>query len=265
MNSEEYSALYAKFLDGKCSTEERNLLLKYRDELNIQDFDNEERIKDQELIKSEIYTRLQSEISKTKLKRFNPWKYAVAASLLIVSSLALYHYIPKEKISFEPQVAATKELIKAGGNRATLTLGDGTEIDLTKIENGTVNLSSDVKITKTSSGEIIYSILDNPKNQSSPTFNTIRTPSGGEYQITLPDGTKVWLNAISSLKFPNKFTSKNREVELEGEAYFEVAKDASKPFSVSTKHTKVSVLGTHFNVMAYPEDVSTQTTLLEGS
>ncbi|MGY0037823.1 FecR family protein [Pedobacter sp. NJ-S-72] len=96
-------------------------------------------------------------------------------------------------------------------------------------------------------------------------MNTVSTPRGGQYRIILPDGTKVWLNSSSSLKFPEQFTSNERNVELKGEAYFEVAKNASKPFKVTVNSTVVKVLGTHFNIMAYNDDPFIKTTLLEGS
>lgn len=96
-------------------------------------------------------------------------------------------------------------------------------------------------------------------------YNTVSTPKGGEYQLTLPDGTKVWLNSMSTLKFPVVFAGNERKVELTGEAYFEVAKDKTKPFFVQAKDTKVQVLGTHFNISAFADETEVRTTLLEGS
>lgn len=98
-----------------------------------------------------------------------------------------------------------------------------------------------------------------------PLYNTIETPKGGQYQVDLPDGTKVWLNAGSLLRYPTNFTGKIRSVELTGEAYFEVAKNAHKPFKVLSKNQVVEVLGTHFNISSYTDDISVKTTLLEGS
>ena len=97
------------------------------------------------------------------------------------------------------------------------------------------------------------------------TYNTLSTPRGGQYQLVLPDGSKVWLNASSSLHFPTAFTGKNREVELTGEAYFEVAKNKEKPFHVKVNDMQVEVLGTHFNINAYEDENAIRTSLLEGS
>ena len=97
------------------------------------------------------------------------------------------------------------------------------------------------------------------------TYNTVTTPRGGQYNVTLPDGTQVWLNAASSIKFPTAFTGKERNVELSGEAYFEVAKNKSMPFHVSSAGQTIEVLGTHFDVNAYSDEASLKTTLLEGS
>jgi transmembrane sensor len=110
----------------------------------------------------------------------------------------------------------------------------------------------------------LYNAAAIADNSPTPTFNTIATPRGGQYQVILPDGTKVWLNAASSLRFPTFFTGKNREVEITGEAYFEVTKNPAMPFKVKTNRAQIEVLGTHFNVMAY-DDEKMKTTLLEGA
>src|SRR5690606_13240443 len=114
--------------------------------------------------------------------------------------------------------------------------------------------------------QIVYDASAKPlENASAPlTYNTITTPRGGQYMVVLPDGTKVWLNAASSLRFPTAFTGKERRVELSGEAYFEVAKSGI-PFLVNSAGQQIEVLGTHFNVMAYEDEASIKTTLLEGS
>jgi len=256
MKPEDYNALYAKFLAGNCTQEEENILFSYAEKLDIQDFHNEQKIDRQQEIKGEIYSKIN--MGMIRKKRLWPWKYAVAASILILVTIGLYTMNQPEAVK-EPNLVQ----IRAGGNRATLSLGNGKEIDLTKITNGTVYKTEGLNITKTDSGQIRYSVTASSNGPLA--YHTIRTPLGGEYQLLLPDGTKVWLNAMSSLKFPSQFKGTKREVELVGEAYFEVSKNAEMPFSVSTKAVEVKVLGTHFNVMAYPEDPSTQTTLLEGS
>ena len=198
---------------------------------------------------------------KNRIRRLEPW-HAIAAMLLIGLSFGGYFYLKQHKPA-DIQVAVKPADILPGGNRAILTLGDGTKVNLTAAKNGEIAKQSGARISKAADGQVAYTITGNPTSVS---FNTIETPMGGEYQVMLPDGTKAWLNAASSLKYPTSFASlKNREVELTGEAYFEVAHNRAQTFLVKTAKQTVEVLGTHFNVMAYKDEVNTKTTLLEGS
>lgn len=192
---------------------------------------------------------------------------AVAATLVLTSGILIY-------LSFNPSLSPEKKpitqiasVIKPGGNKATLTLANGQKISLTDTSNGEIAEQSGIAITKTADGQLVYTIKKSlavsPANQTTQ-FNTIETPVGGQYQINLPDGTKVWLNAASSLKYPTQFAAHQRQVELTGEGYFEVSKDKKRPFTVITDKQQVQVLGTHFNVNAYKEEQATKTTLLEG-
>nr|WP_068887659.1 FecR family protein [Pedobacter panaciterrae] len=156
--------------------------------------------------------------------------------------------------------------IDPGSNKAVLTLGNGQKIVLTDAKNGELIKESGIEVTKTEDGKVIYKTSNSTAKGSENTYNLISTPKGGQYQIILPDGTKVWLNAASHLKFPTTFTGLvNRRVELSGEAYFEVSKDKSHPFLVVSNKQTVEVLGTHFNINSYADDPNTKTTLLEGS
>ena len=159
--------------------------------------------------------------------------------------------------------------IVPGSNQAILTLANGQQIVLNNARNGVLSQQGNVQVIKLDSGQLAY-------NGKSPTgalagktgellYNTITTPRGGQYQIVLPDETKVWLNAESSLRFPTSFTGKERNVELTGEGYFEVAPDKDKPFLVTAGQTATRVLGTHFNIMAYGDENAVKTTLLQGS
>lgn len=154
-----------------------------------------------------------------------------------------------------------------GGDKATLTLSDGKRISLSDLADGRVAGEPGISITKVSNGQIVYNLTDDHQDHTSAVqFNTIQTPRGGQYQIHLPDGTIVWLNAASSFRFPISFSSsKQREVELSGEGYFQVVKDKKRPFIVKTQGQQVQVLGTHFNISAYNGDAFTKTTLVEGS
>lgn len=153
--------------------------------------------------------------------------------------------------------------IEPGSNKAILTLDNGAQIVLNQTKNGLVANQGNSAISKTQGNQIIYKVFAN--NTTPPLYNTITTPNGGEFRVTLPDGTKVWLNSASSLKYPTAFTGKERDVKLTGEAYFEVAKNKDMPFKVLTKGQTVEVLGTHFNVNAYEDEPAVKTTLLEGS
>lgn len=205
----------------------------------------------------------------TRIRKIKLWpRIAVAASLMIAVSFSLYFFKYKQ-VEKNQKTPAYNVDIKPGGNKAYLTLANGKRIALTDAVNGEIAEQSGVKITKATDGQIVYEVSEDYEPSSrnhGPTYNTIETPKGGQYQVGLPDGTKVWLNAASSLTYPASFSAlKDRKVKLTGEAYFEVAKDKNKPFLVSTEKQTLEVLGTHFNVNSYPDEASTKTTLLEGA
>ena len=156
-----------------------------------------------------------------------------------------------------------KPVIVPGGNKAILTLQDGSTIVLNDAKEGTIIQQGNTRIIKLANGQIRYDGTDGPADKVS--YNTMTTPRGGEYKLTLPDGTEVWLNSASSITYPTAFVTKERKVSITGEAYFEVAKDKTKPFMVTAGNQNIEVLGTHFNVMAYADEETIKTTLLEGS
>lgn len=193
------------------------------------------------------------------------WIAAAASVLLIAGSL--YWLSPGEHSPFNG-VADTKSSfteqpqIKPGGNKAYLTLADGTVVNLDSVAAGSLATQAGTHIIKKEDGRLEYVFEETAA--AVPVYNTITTPMGGKYEIVLPDGTRVWLNAASSLRFPVSFTGRSRNVYLKGEGYFEVAKNADMPFYVEAGSAVVEVLGTHFNVNAYGDDHSVITTLLEG-
>ena len=155
--------------------------------------------------------------------------------------------------------------IVPGGNKATLTLANGSVITLDSASNGILTQQGNIKIHKLSNGLVAYDVSNqNMVQKGKVDYNTISTPRGGEYQVTLSDGTKVWLNAASSIRFPVIFAGKERKVVITGEAYFEVAKNKEMPFKVEANSSEVEVYGTHFNVNAYDDEAAIKTTLLEG-
>jgi transmembrane sensor len=198
---------------------------------------------------------------------------SIAATVLITVGISIYfflHNISKKDKVIEKTAIAGKS-ITPGGNHAILTLANGSSILLESAQTGIVRDEGSSIIIKKDSGQLEYS-----KNAKTLTndlgYNTLRTPRGGQYILVLPDGSKVWLNAASSIKYPSSFTDNVRKVELEGEAYFEVAKIISPstnkrlPFIVSMiGKPDIEVLGTHFNIMAYNDEPFITTTLLEGS
>jgi transmembrane sensor len=155
--------------------------------------------------------------------------------------------------------------IPAGINSATLTLDNGKKITLSYASSGQLASEAGILITKSADGEVIYSIKNQTENAANKS-HTLSTVNGQTYRLQLPDQSKVWLNAASSIKFPASFAGlKNRKVELTGEAYFEISKDKEHPFIVKTIQQEVQVLGTHFNINSYEDKQNTSTTLLEGS
>ena len=193
----------------------------------------------------------------------NWYNIAAAAMLFICLSAGLLFfnkYAPDHQTQADNLV---KNNIGPGSNKATLTLEDGRKIILTDAINGNLAIQAGVNISKTADGQLVYKISDQENKKLS--YNSIETPRGGQYQVNLPDGTRVWMNSASVLKFPTSFAAQpNRRVELTGEAYFEVAHDPKHPFKVKTAQQEVEVLGTHFNINSYTDEASTRTTLLQG-
>jgi transmembrane sensor len=198
---------------------------------------------------------------KARIVRFR--RIAIAASIigLIASGTHLVMYVLKKE-SNKISIHKYKNDVPPGRNKAILTLADGSSIVLDDAKDGAITQQGGVKIIKIG-GKLSYHTTNKLSNEIE--YNTITTPRGGQYQLQLPDGSRVWINAASSLRFPTAFTGNERRVEINGEAYFEVAKNKSMPFIVKANDAEVQVLGTHFNVMAYDEEDVVNTTLLEGA
>ena len=150
-----------------------------------------------------------------------------------------------------------------GTNKAILTLSDGSTISLDDAGNGQLAEQGGTEIAKLADGQVVYNIKN--ARSAEVLFNTLATPRGGQFKLTLPDGSDVWLNSSSSIKYPTAFAGHERKVEISGEAYFEIAHNASKPFLIDVNGLEVRVLGTHFNINAYADESSVKTTLLQGS
>jgi transmembrane sensor len=193
-------------------------------------------------------------------------RYA-AAVVVIISAAILIKYSSNNSESITEPVAVVNTIhdVEPGGQKAILTLSDGSKIVLDNANSGQIAQQGHMQVIKTGDGEIQYKSSAGKKgNEKIVAFNTMSTPRGGHYQLLLPDGSKAWLNAESSITYPVAFAPGERKVKITGEAYFEIAKDKSKPFRVVTSDQVVEVLGTHFNVNAYPSEEA-KTSLLEGS
>jgi ferric-dicitrate binding protein FerR (iron transport regulator) len=194
--------------------------------------------------------------------------YAAAALLLIAAGL--YLMLHKEPANNKNQVVKAKPLtpeqIHPGKDGAILTLADGSKLVLDSLGNGLVSMQNGIKVSMVN-GQLVYDAANTAALSSVATaYNTMSTPKGRQFNLVLPDGSKVWLNAASSIRYPILFTGNERKVEITGEAYFEVAKNARMPFKVKVNdETEIEVLGTHFNINSYENEASINTTLLEGS
>ncbi len=298
-SNERYQELAEKWLNNTISPQESEEFLQWYNSGQENDIyiprdyaDN-----DQEL-KGRIFAEINQSISEPVYStsyRNQSWFAAAAVIIAVIAAGFYFTSAPKEskqyvankvisepitksplrKGSPVPEVEDQKSVlvndIEAGENKAILILGDGSKIILDDAKNGILANQGGNSILKAAEGEVIYSFLNEIKDplsldENAPViYNTIETPKGGKFQIKLPDGSKVWLNAASSLRFPTVFNGPKRQVELKGEAYFEVSPDKSKIFEVNTRNQVVQVLGTHFNINAYLDEPTVNTTLLEGS
>lgn len=260
--NDEFLQLYKKFLEGRCTDEEKERLLAYQDQWAFEEND-QELTEEERAVKLKTYHAITKTLSKRPV-RLKYWYYAAAAVLVIVGSTLwlLPDNQPEKPAATVAATIKTKNdsLHKPGGNVAILTLGNGSQLRLDQVKTGALTVSGASFVQKVNNGHLVYN-----DNAAAVTYNTITVPRGNLFRLTLPDGTEVWLNAETSLIFPTRFTGSNRQVELKGEAYFEVAKASDMPFRVKANGTVVDVLGTHFNVSAYPEEKQVKTTLLEGS
>lgn len=187
---------------------------------------------------------------------------ALVATIISVLSVSIWFYFFKESAADNHQVA--HHAITPGQQTATLTLADGTQIRLAETAEGELVKDGSIIISKTADGQLLYEIQE--AGESASGYNILSTARGETYKVKLPDGTQVWLNTASSLRYATNFSAyPSRNVELQGEGYFEVASNHAKPFIVHSNGQKVEVLGTRFNISSYREDSMISTTLLEGS
>ncbi|WP_127132936.1 FecR family protein [Pseudoflavitalea rhizosphaerae] len=274
-----FASLYRKLMDNECSPEDVDQLLQWLS-ADKPDPLTEDLIHEQmkaavpeEAITADLRNRLEIRL-KTILetnrqpavvRRLYPlkrWGWAAAA---VVAALVIGTYFWLQNGSTTqapPQVATTTTDVAPGRNGAVLTLADGSNVLLDSLGNGTIAIENGARISL-EDGKITYG---KGTNAADIRYNTMSTPNGRQFTVVLPDGTKVWLNAASSLRYPTMFTGTERKVEITGEAYFEVAKNASMPFrALVNNSTVVEVLGTAFNISSYNNEKVIKATLVEGA
>ncbi|WP_052496638.1 FecR family protein [Pedobacter lusitanus] len=270
MQKEEALHLLEKYNKGTATAQERAIVEHwYLKEAKAQDLTVVEQKVDH--LKAELWsgTLAKAGLAESPAKTFKLWPKLIAAAavfLLIGTGVYLFNY----NTQYKQPVNQLANDVKPGSAKALLTLSNGRTINLDVAADGKIAEQQGVTIAKTADGQISYASSQTAKTNQEISFNTIQTPNGGEYRVNLPDGTKVWLNAGSSLKYPTVFNARERRVELTGEGYFEVKHEQSRPFRVITPGNSgngqlVEVLGTHFNINCYPDETTIHTTLLEGS
>lgn len=193
----------------------------------------------------------------------------IAAMLILAAGSATLWFSLRKTVPVAPPTADVQPAktpqndLPPGSNKATLTLSNGAVINLDDTRNGQIARQGNTIVDKYANGQLVYQQEETAKAEV--VYNTLTTPRGGQFKLVLPDGSEVWLNAASTIKYPTSFPGKERKVDIQGEAYFEIAHNASQPFIVNANGMEVKVLGTHFNINAYNDESLLKTSLLEGS
>nr|WP_121270281.1 FecR domain-containing protein [Pedobacter schmidteae] len=269
MNREEAKELVQKYNQGLVTAEEKTMLetwyMLHAESLSLKDGEIDFYRIDTELrARTFKYAGLKEQEDVVEIKHVKLWpRIAAVASIVFVIAAGLFYFVNSTQDGKRGLNLVKSNDIAPGSNKAILTLADGKQIVLTDAKNGALANEDDALIKKAADGQLIYQ--GGKGSKSAVLFNMITTPKGGQYTVWLSDGTKVVLNAASSLKYPTSFKGADRIVELSGEGYFEVAHNKLKPFKVISDGQTVEVLGTHFNINAYTDEPNVKTTLLEGS
>lgn len=268
MDKQSFFRILDKYQDGTASAAEKALIEEYYRRLQ-QAGNTELSAEEEAAVKEAMYAQIAANLWEPNnkvvpIRKINYRLVAAAAVVLALIGAGSYFWLLKEPASTTASTKTTKAKphdLPPGKDAAILTLADGRTIILDSAS-GTISQQGGATVINLN-GQVSYA---NTKGKDAAVvYNKVSTARGNQYQLILADGSKVWLNSASSLRFPTAFSGDKREVELDGEGYFEVAKDARKPFHVKTRTQDIEVLGTHFNVNAYSDEETTKTTLLEGS
>jgi len=253
MDEKHLTKLLDRYRRGQCTEAERLLI----ESLHLRAYSSEPVNKgtvEDSAAKKRVWKHLRGGLPPTGTRTIIPW-LAAAASLVLIVAIGVLFRSGSNGHDIHPLAD-----IPAGGSKAVLKLAGGRTVNLDSGQHGVMILSDQLLYTDST---VVGSFQDGPETGEGA-YNEIITPRGGTYQVVLSDGTKVWLNADSKLTFPQRFASTSREVALVGEAYFEVAENPNRPFVVKTAGQEIAVLGTSFNVTAYADEATEQTTLVEG-
>ncbi|MBO9728263.1 MAG: FecR domain-containing protein [Chitinophaga sp.] len=261
LTPEQISLLAEKMLKGTISDEEKVLFENWYNTFPEQEVQwNDETIHTAEELKNRMLLRIKGQ--KTTVRK---WYWAAAVLTLLIAGTTYYY---TRQTSMEQLVAqsgmAPKPAIVPGSNKATLLLANGNTITLNDEHDGTLAQQGNTQVIKLNTGQLAFQSGNGKDAGNVAALNTLSTPRGGQYQVTLADGTTVWMNAASRLIFPTSFNGKDRTVKLIGEAYFEIAPNEHQPFILNVNNMQVRVLGTRFNVKAYDDEPMVKTTLLQG-
>jgi ferric-dicitrate binding protein FerR (iron transport regulator) len=261
MDEQHIKALVEKYLQGTCTEAERRAVEAWYDSLD--DFDREAGpIAEEAALEQELWSRIATNRPvAAKRVRLHPWKAAAAVLLLVLGGTVAYFYTGRH-VPPQPALAALPPVQVIDGQQAVLALGDGRKVQLDELADGAAIQEGNTVIRKVNPHQLEYRVTG--KN-GKIAYHTLSVPRGEQYELLLPDGSRVWLNAASAIRFRSSFQGKARDMELTGEAYFEVVQLPQQPFIVQAAGQTVQVLGTHFNIKAYKEEEHPVTTLLEGS
>lgn len=275
-NKEDIRILLEQYLTGTATRNDLARLKQVLDDPSCSDLLDElsDELLEARLQETYSFPEAQQRVKQQVLQQIRPvlrpvrWGRVIgraAAVLLLLGGAATWWYLSnRQPVNTAPIVRTVDKDIDAGKNGALLTLADGRVVSLDSLANGVVATQKGATAVL-NNGSLSYEGTGSTNNKDL-VYNTVSTPKGRQFQLVLPDGTKVWLNAGSSIRYPTAFASNERKVNITGEAYFEVISNASAPFRVLTKaHDEIQVLGTSFNISAYEDDNYSKATLLEGA
>jgi len=255
-----------KYLQGKLSKEEKIEFDRWFNQMTVESIEvSPSNAQHEDAHREAILKRIRKEIEASRPKTLKMWRNIAAAIAIILTIGIGLLFLKYKQSGQENSIQTVQDSTVPGKNMATLTLSNGRKLELSNTVDEKLLKETGVEVQKAANGQLIYKHVDH-KNTDHLTYNTLATFRGQQYQLILPDGSHIWLNSGSSVRFPISFAGlKERKVFLTGEAYFEVSKDKLKPFRVISDGQEVTVHGTHFNINGYKDEPESKTTLVEGS